>query len=419
MPRLKRNLTLFDATALSIGAIIGAGIFVISGIASGLAGPAVILSILIAGAVSSLTAFSYVKLSERLSEEGGSYVYAKRELSPFSGFMTGWIWLFANIVTGATVSLGLASYVISLFPQVPLIPMASASVLVLTLLNIVGIKQSSILNGILVTLKVSALVLFIIIGSYHLNFSFYRPFIPNGIGGVLSGAALIFFAYTGFGRPTTAAEEIKDPRKTIPRSIVLAMILSSAIYIMVGIISIGLIPYQNLAHSGSPLADAVDYGIGITWLKLFVSFAAIAATLSVLLTTIIGVSRVSFAMSKDGYLPKILKKIHKKFNTPYLAVLIIGIIMAALPLIGTLKQTANVTNFASLVAYAIVNLSAIMMFKRSGMKTKNIFYMAISLLGLLSCLALLFFLSSLSWEIGIIWIVSGVVYFALKIRKSK
>lgn len=417
MSQLKRNLSLFDATALAIGAIVGAGIFVISGVAAGLAGPAVILAIIIAGIVSSLTAYSFVRLSSKIAKEGGPYVYAKNIISPFAGFITGWLWLFANIVAGATVSLGLASYVTSLLPTLPIIPIAISSILILVVLNIVGIKQSSIFNAVLVILKLSALALFIVIGFSHLNFSLYEPFSPNGIKGVLSSAALIFFAYTGFGRPTTAAEEIKDPKHTIPRSIVLALVLSSIVYILVGIVSTGLIPYQKVANSGSPITDAIEYGIKIYWLKIFVSFAAIIATVSVLLTTIIGVSRVSFAMARDNLLPKVFSKMHKKFSTPYLAILITGIVMAILPLFGNLKQIANVTNFGALLVYAIVNLTAMILIIKDPLKLRR-YLMIIPTLGLVSCIALLYFLSPISLVIGTSWIAVGCVYYVI-IRHDK
>ena len=421
MTQLKRSLSLFDATAMALGAIIGAGIFVISGVASGLAGPAVVLSIIIAGTVSSFTAFSFVKLASKFTQEGGPYVYARFVISDFAGFITGWIWLFANVVAGATVSIGLASYVVVLFPQLPLVPIAVSSVLVLTAFNIIGIKQSSIFNAILVLLKLSALSLFVIIGFSHLNFSFYEHFAPNGVSGILSASALIFFAYTGFGRPATAAEEIKDPTRTIPRSIVLSLVLSSIVYILVGIVSIGLVPYQQLANSGSPLSDAIFFGTRIQWLKVFVSFAAIVATVSVLLTTVIGVSRVSFAMARDSLLPKFLSKTHDKFATPYLAIFVSGAAIAVLPMISGLKETANVTNFGSLIAYALVNLCAIILIKRESIKkTARFFaYLIIPTLGLISCVSLLYFLSPLSWLIGISWVALGTVYFVMKKKRSK
>jgi APA family basic amino acid/polyamine antiporter len=425
MTELKRSLGLFDATALALGAIIGAGIFVISGVASRLAGPAVILAIIIAGGVSSFTAFSYVRLSSQYVQEGGPYVFAKQVISNFAGFFTGWIRLFANVVAGATVSIGLASYVVSLFPQLPLVPVAVSSILILIVLNIVGIKQSSIFNAILVLLKLSALALFVIIGFSHLDFSLYEPFAPKGLGGVLSSATLIFFAYTGFGRPATAAEEIKDPKHTIPRSIILALALSSVVYILVGVVSVGLIPYQKLASSGSPLSDAVMYGIKIEWLQAFVSFAAILATLSVLLTTVMGVSRVSFAMARDNMLPRFLERTHKRFSTPYIAILVAGAAMAILPTISGLKETANVTNFGSLVTYAIVNLCAIMLVKnhrhdkdKRGTPAR-IVRIVIPSLGLVSCISLLYFLSATSWLIGVSWVAVGVLYFVVRKKQRK
>ena len=414
-PAFKRSLTLFDATALAIGAIVGAGIFVISGVASGLAGPAVSLSIIIAGIVSSFTAFSYTRLASKFPEEGGIYVYARKTISPFSGFITGWLWIFENIVAGATVSIGLASYVVILFPKTPLIPVAISAVLVLTLVNMTGIKQSSIFNAILVLLKLSALFLFIIIGFFHLDFSLYKPFFPTGVRGVLNGAALIFFAFIGFGRPTTATEEIKDPETTVPRSIILSLALSTIVYILVGVISVGLIPYQELSASGSPLADAAEYGIKTHWLGLFVSFAAIIATISVILTTLIGVSRVSFAMARDKDLPTFLCRIHKKYYTPYLAVFITGIVTAILPIFSGLKQAASVTNFGSLFVYGMVNLSAIMLSKNeSRPRVKEFLYIGIPLLGLFSCVALLLFLNLQAWLIGFIWIIVGIIYYKKK-----
>jgi APA family basic amino acid/polyamine antiporter len=436
MAELKRSLGLFDATALALGAIIGAGIFVISGVASGLAGPAVILAIVIAGTVSSFTAFSYVRLSSQFAQEGGPYVFAKQVISNFAGFITGWVWLFANVVAGATVSIGLAGYVISLLPNLPLVPVAVSSILVLTALNIVGIKQSSIFNAVLVLLKLSALGLFVIIGFSHLDFSLYEPFAPNGISGVLGSAALIFFAYTGFGRPATAAEEVKDPKRTIPRSIILALALSSVVYILVGVVSVGLVPYQKLASSSSPLSDAVRYGIKIEWLQTFVSFAAILATISVLLTAVMGVSRVSFAMARDNMLPRFLGRTHRRFSTPYIAILVGGAAMAILPAISGLKETANVTNFGSLVAYAVVNLCAIIIMLAK--KKKNLHRhdsdddsnsrqahvttlvrIVIPSLGLISCISLLYFLSATSWLVGISWVAVGILYFAIRRRKQR
>jgi len=224
------------------------------------------------------------------------------------------------------------------------------------------------------------------------------------------------------GRPAAAAEEIKNPRKTIPKSIIMALALSTVVYILVGVVTVGIIPYNELAASASPLADAVDYGIHLHWLKIFVSFAAILATTSVLLTTLIGVSRVSFAMARDKSLPKIFTRIHKKFGTPYGAILVTGIVAAILPFFGSLKEIANVTNFGSLFVYAMVNLSGLLLIwsekKKKGTiesskghwLKKSVFF-AVPFLGMLSCIGLMFFLNVSAWTIGLAWILLGVIYY--------
>jgi len=409
MTGLKRSLGLLDATGLGIGAIIGAGIFVVFGIAAGVAGPGVVLSILVAAGVSSFTAVSYIKLSSTITKTGGPYAYAETAISPRVGFVTGWMWVFENIVSGATVSLGMASYLVSMFPELPMIPVAVSFPLLLTILNIIGVKQSSILNTLLNVLKLSVLFLFIAIGLSHLNFNYYIPFMPNGVEGILRGAALIFFAFIGFGRAPTAAEEIKNPEKTIPRSIILALSFSAVVYVLTGFVTIGLENYQALSQSGAPIADAAARIAEVFWLKILVSVAAIAATLSVLLTTLIGVSRVTYAMARDNDLPKFLGKVHNRFHTPHLAIVLTGVATAIFPLIGDIQQTASVTNFGALFVYSIVNLSAIFLVRKSSSRTN---LRAIPLyIGFVSCVMLMLFLNWQSWVIGVVWIAVGFTYY--------
>ena len=412
---MKRSISLLDATALALGAIVGAGIFVVVGAAAGLAGPGVVLSIVVAGIVASFTAFSYVILSTNFPIEGGPYAYVEKVISPFAGFMTGWLWLFENVVAGATVSLGLAGYVDTFAPSLPIIPIAVAAILVVTLVTVVGVKQATVFNTLLVLLKLSVLGLFVTLGLFHLRLSLFHPLMPTGITGVLRGSALIFFAYIGFGRATTAAEETIDPTRTIPRSVVVSLALSGVIYLLVGFVAVGLIPYQQLAATNSPIADAAANGIKLVWLKSVVSFAAVAATTSVLLTTMIGVSRVAFAMGRDGSLPSVLSKVHAKFGTPYVAVLSAGAIMAVLPLLGGLRQVASVTNFGSLAVYAMVNIAAVVLIVRQrGSAVKRI----AGLVGACSCLGLMAFLDAAAWLIGCAWLILGIVWY-LSQRKNR
>ncbi len=205
----KATLSLFDATAIGIGAIIGAGIFVVTGIAAGLAGPALIVSIVIAGLVSLFTALSVVELSARITKEGGIYAYAAEMLSPFAGFLTGWTWVVSNIFVGAAVALGFGHYFVAMFPIVSVKLVASVLCVIMTGINISGSRQSSLVNNVLVIVKLAVLVLFAVVGSMHIKSANLVPFKPLE-SGVISGAYFIFFAFGGFARIAVLAEEVKD-----------------------------------------------------------------------------------------------------------------------------------------------------------------------------------------------------------------
>jgi len=410
---LKRGIGLFDATTIGLGAIIGGGIFVVTGIAAGLAGPALIISMLISAAIASFTAFSFYKLSIVLSKEGGVYGFAYEFISPLAGFTVGWMWIFSNIFVGAAVSLGFASYFVALFPSLSIKVVAIAVCLFFTILNFIGIRQSAMLNSILVSAKVLILLFFVAIGLFYINGSNFVPFAPNGSSGVLQGSALIFFAYAGFARITILAEEVKDPSRTIPRSILLALGISTAIYLLTSFVAVGLIGYVNLSASGSPLANA----IGVTGSHLAVSLisvGAIMATASVLLTTILGISRVVFAMARNNDIPKFLCSIHSKFRTPYYAVALTGSLMILAIIFTDFMRTVTVSSFAVLLYYSLANLAAI---RLSGRKSP---FSIISSVGLLSCLGLLAFLTVDSWIIGTISIAIGIVFYQAwrKIKKQ-
>src|SRR3990170_8088042 len=203
---LKRTLSLFDATAISIGAIIGAGIFVVTGIVAGLAGPSLIVSIVVAGAIASFTALSFAQLSAYMPKEGGGYQFTYRLISPYAGFLAGWMWLFSNIFTGAAVSLGFAQYLAAIFPFLPVTVIAVVFCLSFTLLNYVGVRQSATVNNILVVAKILILVFFVVLGLGFIRFSNFDSFMPKGFLGTFEGAALIFFAYGGDDQGNGVAE---------------------------------------------------------------------------------------------------------------------------------------------------------------------------------------------------------------------
>ena len=404
---LKREIGLFGATALGIGAIIGSGIFIVTGIVAGMAGPAMIISVLIAGVIALFSALSVAELSAYLPEEGGTYAYAQKLISPFAGFIAGWIWVFSNIFVGAAVSLGFAHYFVTLFPALPVKGIAVMICLIFILINYIGLKESTIFNNILVSFKVLILLFFIAVGLGFFSTTNLSPFAPSGVSGILSGAALIFFAYTGFARVTIMAEEVQDPRVTIPRSIYLALAISTVLYIFVSIIAVGLVGAPVLSQSGSPLADAIRV-TGSSPAVLLVSTGAMIATASVLLTTIMGISRIVFAMSRKGDLPAFLTQIHPRFNTPHYAIWISGACMIAAILLADLTLVVAVSTFAMLVFYLIADIAAFRI-PQDYQRYPRI----IPVFGAVSCIGLIGFLTMNSWIIGCIGLAIGMGYYGI------
>jgi len=401
---LKRTLGLFDATSISIGAIIGAGIFVITGIVAGLAGPSVVASIVVAGVIASFTALSFAQLSAYMPREGGGYQFTYRMVSPYAGFLAGWMWIFSNVFVGAAVSLGFAHYLVTLVPTLSANAVAAVICLLFTLLNYVGVRQSAVVNNILVVSKILILVFFIALGLGFVNFKNFRPFAPNGFIGVLEGTSLIFFAYFGYARVTILAEEVKDASRTIPRAIILALALSTALYALIGFVAVGLIGSYSLSESASPLADAIGV-TGNSVAVFVVSLGALIATASVLLMTILGVSRMAFAMARNKQLPMFLSRIHPKFQPPHYAVGITGV-LSTLLVFGGFARVVAVSTFSLLFHHALVNLSA----SRLGVEHRR-YPRFVPYVGLILCLVLLAFLSREAWAIGTLGLTIGTIYY--------
>ncbi|MEM3696902.1 MAG: APC family permease [Candidatus Bathyarchaeia archaeon] len=412
--RLKPTLGLFDATAISVGAIIGAGIFVVTGIAAGYAGSALMVSMVIAAIIAMFTALSFAELTAWMPKEGSVYEYTHRLISPFAGFLTGWMWVVSNTFTGAAVSLGFAYYLTALFPSVEAKWVAAFLCMFFTVLNYFGVRQSAIVNNILVAAKLFILAFFCIFGAFHINPSNFASFNPFKMG-VFYGASYIFFAYGGFARVAVIAEEVKDAKRNVPRAMLLSLIISTIFYILVGAVAIGLVGERSLAGSKSPLKEA----IGITEnsaAEYLVSLGGLLATASVLLTSILGVSRMAYAMARRQDLPQALSKVHKKYATPYYSIWIIGALMIILVLSIDLTSVVAISTFALLFYYALANLSALRL------KTKERRYPKfIPTIGAFTCLALLVFIlfvSPQAWVMGTTTLLIGAVYYAAKHKLS-
>ena len=404
---LRREIGLFGATALGIGAIIGSGIFIVTGMVAGIAGPAMILSVIIAGIIAVFSAMSVAELGAYMPVEGGTYVYARALVSPFAGFIAGWIWIFSNVFVGAAVSLGFAHYFVTFFPAVPVRVIALALCVMFLFINIIGIRESVLFNNALVTLKVVILLFFIAFGLGFFRPGNLAPFLPGGAAGVLGGAALIFFAYTGFARITIMAEEVREPEVTIPRSIYLALGISTLIYLLVSIVAIGLAGAPAMAHSGSPLADAMAV-TGYSWAVLLVAAGAMIATASVLLTTIMGISRIVFSMARNHDLPPLLERVHPRFRTPHYAIFITGAGMIAALLLADLTLVVAVGTFAMLVYYLIANIAAFRL-----PKTHRRYPAWVPVAGAVSCMGLAAFMSPEAIIIGAAGLFFGLVWYTL------
>jgi APA family basic amino acid/polyamine antiporter len=413
--KFKQTLGLFDATAISVGAIIGAGIFVVTGIAAGLAGSALVISMLVAAIISILTAFSFVELTAWQPKEGSIYEYTYQLISPFAGFLVGWMWMLSNVFAGAAVSLSFAHYLTALFPVLPAAWVASILCLAFTALNFFGIRQSARLNNFIVVAKLLILAFFVIFGLTYVKMANFVPFAPFEIG-VLYGACFIFFAYGGFARVAIVADEVKDAKRNVPRAILLSLAISTIVYIFVGAVAVGLVGASELAGSNSPLTKA----IGVTnsaAASSIISAGALLATGSVLLTSILGVSRMAYAMAKRKDIPQALSKLHTKHNTPYYSIWLTGALMALLVLVIDLSKVVAISTFALLFYYSFANLSAL---RLKG--EKRLYPRFVPILGTASCLALLvfiFFASTQAWIIGIAGLMAGVIYYAAKKNFSR
>jgi len=407
--KLKRSIGLWSAVAINVGAIIGGGIFVVTGIVAGYAGSALIVSMIIAGVIAFITALSFAKLTAWQPVEGSVYEYGRQLVSPYAGFLAGWMWLVANTFTGAAVSLGFAYYLSAAFPSLPTGYVAAALCLGFTGLNLVGAKESASVNNVLVAIKLAILGFFVVFGVFHVSAGNFIPFVPLS-SGVLYGTFFIFFAYGGFARVAVVAEEVKDAKRNVPRAMLLSLGISMVVYVLVGLVAVGLLGPVGLAGSPSPLSAA----IGMTGNSLAVQIVLVGglvATASVLLTAILGVSRMAYSMARRNDLPSALARLHSRFLTPYYAILVSGVLMAVLVLFVDLNRVVAISTFALLFNYSITNVAAY--------KLKNCgsWRRFVPLLGLATCLLLLAFIflaSTEAWVIGVVFLIAGTTYYAVR-----
>jgi APA family basic amino acid/polyamine antiporter len=363
----ERILGSFRATAISIGGIIGSGIFFIIGIAARDAGPAVILSLILAGIIALFTSLSFASLGSKIVKEGGEYQFVYVAFGPLVGFFGGLLWIFSTAIAGVTVSIAFASYLTALIPFLPLNITAAFAVTMFMLIDVLGLKISSNINNILVIIKIGVILFFIFFSLPFIQPSNFSDFLVKGSEGILAATFLIFFAYAGFGKITAASEEVKDPKKTIPKAIITAVAITTILYIMTGIAAVGAVGAEKLSSQCriAPLA-CVMLALGFNKAFLVVAFGALTATASVLLIQMMGISRTIFAMSKNKQLPPFLSELHPRFKTPYKAEIFIGLLMVLAALFLNIRSVVTITSLGILSYYSIVNLAALVMRKSKG-----------------------------------------------------
>jgi APA family basic amino acid/polyamine antiporter len=430
---LSRCLSTFDLTFLGIGAIIGAGIFVLTGIvAATQTGPAIVFSYIMAGLACTFAALSYAELAASIGGCGSAYGYAYAGFGEIIAWIVGWDLLLEYSVSVAAVSVGWSSYfndlLLSLHIHVPIYllhgPLDAHAgfmnilgmgvIFFLALLLIIGVMSSSRVNNIMVLIKLAVIGLFIIIASMEVDTNNWTPFFPYGWNGVMEGAALIFFAYVGFDAVSTAAEEAIDPQRSMPIGIIVSLLVCTVIYIIVSGLLTGIIPYPKL-DVASPISHTLLI-LGYKFAAGAVGVGAVAGLTTVMLVLFYGLSRIFFAMSRDGLLPKYFAITNSKTKTPVRIIVVCGLIMAIASAFIPLGDLAELVNVGTLFAFIIVCTGVIILrYKNPDLPRPftTPLMPLLPILGIISCSYLIINLPWITILRFILWMVVGIgVYFS-------
>lgn len=444
---LKKCLTAFDLALLGIGGAIGTGIFVLTGIAAATqSGPAVVLSFVIAAIAAGFAALSYAELSASVGGSGSAYGYSYVAFGEFAAWMMGWMLLLEYGVGAAAVANGWSGYFINtlsnlgwhLPEQLTKAPVlggtinlpAFAIIWVLTLLLMVGVKESARANNIMVIIKLSTIAIFLVLSVAHIHTENWLPFMPfgwfetldNGKNiGVLAGASLVFFAYFGFDAVSTAAEECEQPQRDLPIGLIASLAFCTIIYIIVSGTLTGVIPYTEL-NTSSPVAYALTK-LGYTWSSTLVATGVLAGLITVLLVLLYGLTRILFAMSRDGLISPVFSVVNPDRQTPSKIILMCGtvvsIVAGFIPL-GELAETVNIGTLASFIMVCVGVIRLRQTHPDLPRPFKNPFNPLIPLGGVITCAALMSFLPASTWHRFGLWAIVGVVfYFTYSLRHSK
>ncbi|MBI6872795.1 amino acid permease [Clostridium aciditolerans] len=430
---LKKVLGAFELTMLGIGAIIGTGIFVLTGVAAAdYAGPALMLSFIFCGITCAFVALCYAELAAMIPVAGSAYTFGYVGLGEIWAWIIGWDLILEYVVAVAAVAVGWSGYIVSLlragglnipdaFCNAPgqkggIINLPAVLVLfVITALLIKGVSESAKLNNILVVIKLAVVILFIVVGVGHVKPANWNPFFPFGVNGVFKGAAIIFFAYLGFDAVTTAAEEVKNPQRDLPIGIIASLAICTVLYIIVSGILTGMVPYAQFHGNAAPVAYALS-SVGIGWGSALVSVGAVCGISSVLLVMTFGATRILFSLSRDGLLPQVFAEVHPKFGTPIKSTILVGIMTMVLSGFVQIGRLAEMTNIGTLAAFIVVSASVMVLRKKRPDVERPFSCPAVPVvpvIGIIFCLYLIYSLPNFTKLVFLIWLAIGfVIYFA-------
>jgi APA family basic amino acid/polyamine antiporter len=470
--KLKRELSALDLMVFGIGIIIGTGIFVLTGIAAATkAGPAIVLSFVISGITCAFAALCYAEFASSVPVAGSTYTFAYASLGEFIAWIIGWDLLLEVVVGASAVSVSWGKYFNTILHYIgiqlpaaitggkpilfglPINLLATLVAILLTIVVTIGIRESARFNLIVTSMKLSVVIFFIIFGIFFIKFANWIPFIPPpgpaphaanaaagsgaleqplislifgqqsafGFQGIISGAAVVFFAYIGFEVVSTTAEETRNPQRDMPIGILGSLIVCTVLYIAVSLILTGMVSYKQL-NTEAPMATAFAL-VGQGWAAVLVSIGAVCGLTSVIMVQLLGASRVFFAMSRDHLLPPWFSRTHPRFQTPYRINIIIGVLVALIATVTPIQELADLVNFGTLLAFILICIAVIVL-RRTNPDLKRSFRVPlvplIPILAVLLCTYLLFSLPVVTWIRFVIWLVIGcIVYFLYSVHASR
>jgi basic amino acid/polyamine antiporter, APA family len=464
--RLRRVLGAKDLLGIGIGAIIGTGIFVLTGVAAATdAGPGIAISFVFSGIACGLAALCYAEFASVVPVAGSAYTFSYASMGEFLAWIIGWDLILEFVIGASTVSVGWSQYFVEVLRTIGLglpesltaapgvggvfnLP-AAVITLLLTIVLVVGIRLSSTLTNVIVAIKLAVVLFFIIFGAFFINAANWTPFLPPhqppapgaagspledplinaifgstgsfGVSGLVAGAALVFFAYIGFDIVASGAEETRRPQRDMPIGILGSLAICSVLYVLVSLVMTGIVKYTQL-ETAAPMATAFQ-ATGASWAVGLVSLGAIAGLTTVILILMLGQARVGFAMSRDGLLPVWFAKVHPKFRTPYRITLITGGLVTLIAGFTPIKVLAEMTNIGTLFAFVLVS-AGVLVLRRTRPDLHRAFRTplvpVVPVLAVLSCLYLMLNLEGWTWIRFAIWMVIGLVVYALYgVRNSR